>query len=301
MAAVERGDVAAVQALIAQGADPNESRVQRNSSVGFVSESPLLAAVERDDEPMVRVLLSAGAHARWRDATGRTLADVGRSRGGKGSLIGMLAAAEQREFSLVPDWPLPEPLALAALRNVAATYGDPTARHRLDPKLLEHVERSVEVLARQWPTPLRDRPPALAWSLTRNVNSLEWAIQSGSNELLASVVADLETKRQDCDSSPDGTFGEVKVSVRTLLQDGSERKGLLIRYIERFYWDLRATVPAVAKQWKEFASTTAVVGEPLPAGDYVIIARSADGKDLSEARFISVSRNRSLQFDVPLR
>ena len=64
---------------------------------------------------------------------------------------------------------------------------------------------------------------------------------------------------------------------------------------------LLSTVPAVANQWKEFASTTAIRGEPLPAGDYVIIARSADGKDLSGERFISVSRNRSQQFYVPLK
>jgi hypothetical protein len=156
------------------------------------------------------------------------------------------------------------------------------------------------VFTRTW-IPPRERPPVLAWSLTRDVNSLEWAIEIGKNDTLAAVVADLETKRQDCLCSPDGAFGEVKISVRTLLGDGTERRGLRVRYIERFYWDLLGTVPMVANQWKELAATTAVVAEPLTAGDYIIVARSSDGKDISEAKHISVRRNGTTQFDVSLR
>ena len=303
MPVVRRGDLAGVQALLAQGADPNEYDVRREPLLehGFRSESPLLLAVERGDEPMVRLLLSVGARARWRDARGQTLAELARSRRSSDSLIDLLSRAGEREFSLIPDWPLPEPLALAALRHVAGTYGDATARQRLDLERLRRIDQIVDVLAKLWPPRLRERPPSLGWSLTRNVNSLEWAIRNGNNEMLAAIVADLETKRQDCLSSPDGAFGEVKISVRTILPDGAERRGLVIRYIERFYWDLRLSAPAVASQWKELAGTTAVVAEPVPAGDYIIVARSADGKNVSEERPISVSRNRSTQFEVPLR
>ena len=302
MPVVDRGDVARVQVLLAQGADPNEFEVIRGALLGpgFTSKSPLLLAVKRKDEPMVRLLLAHGARARWRDANGMTVAEVARARKINDSLIELLSNAEKREFSLIPEWPLPEPLALAALRRVAGTKNDATAGERLDSKLLRRVGDIVAVLTRTWTRP-RDRPPVLAWSLTRDVNSLEWAIQNGSNEVLTAVVADLDTKRQDCLSSPDGAFGEVKISVRTLLTDGTERRGLRIRYIERFYWDLLPTVPAVASQWKELAATTSVVAEPLTAGDYMIVARSADGKDLSEAKPISVSRNRTAQFDVSLR
>ena len=286
--------MANVQALLAQGADRNEFQVMRaplSGPFGFTSKSPLLLAVKKGDEPMARLLLAQGARARWRDADGMTVAEVARARKGSQSLIDLLSNAEKREFGLVPEWPLPERLALAALDHIAGgAYRDATTRERLDPKVLLRIRDIVEVLTRTWTRP-RERPPVLAWSLTRDVNSLEWALQNGSNELLTAVAADLDTKRQDCLSSPDGAFGEVKISVRTILADGSERRGLRIRYIERFYWDLLPTVPAVASQWKELAATTSVVAEPLTAGDYMIVARSADGKDLSEAKPISVSRN----------
>ena len=303
MPAVERGDLETVRTLLAKGADPNEFEVSRTGNIlgtPFTSKSPLLLAVKRGNEPLVRLLLSHGARARWRDANGMTVAEVARARKSSDALVELLSGAEAREFTLVPEWPLPEPLALAALSKIAGSHGDATVRQQLDPKLLKRVDDIVDVLARTWPRQ-RERPPVLAWSLTRDVNSLEWAIDNGKNETLAAVVADLETKRQDCLSSPDGAFGEVKISVRTLLGDGTERRGLRIRYIERFYWDLLATIPTVANQWKELAATTAVVAEPLTAGDYMIVARSPDGKDLSEAKQISVRRNGTTQFDVSLR
>jgi hypothetical protein len=303
MPAVERGDLTAVQTLLEKGADPNEFELSRTGNLApasFTSKSPLLLAVKRGNEPIVRLLLSHGARARWRDANGMTVAEVARARKSSDALVELLSGAAAREFTLVPAWPLPEPLALAALSKIAGTRGDSAARRQLDSKLLRRVEFIVDVLARTWPR-MGERPPVLAWSLTRDVNSLEWAIANGRNGTLEAVVADLETKRQDCLSSPDGAFGEVNISVRTLLGDGSERRGLRIRYIERFYWDLLATVPTVANQWKELAATTSVVAEPLTAGDYMIVARSPDGTDLSEAKQISVRRNGTTRFDVSLR
>jgi hypothetical protein len=303
MPAVERGDLEAVQTLLATGANANEFQLSRTDTpLGprFASRSPLLLAVELGNEPLVRLLLSHGARARWRDGNGMTVAEVARARKRSDSLAALLSDAEAREFTLVPEWPLPEPLALVALSQIARSHGNTTARQQVDPKLLQTVGDIVDVLTQRWPR-LRDRPPVLAWSLTRDVNSLEWAIRNGNNETLAAVAADLETKRQDCVSSPDGAFGEVKISVRTLLGDGTERRGLRIRYIERFYWDLIATMPTVANQWKELAATTAVVSEPLTAGDYMVVAISPDGKNLSEPKPISVRRNGAMQFDVPLR
>jgi hypothetical protein len=303
MPAVERGDLEAVRTLLATGANANEFQLSRTDTpLGprFASRSPLLLAVELGNEPLVRLLLSHGARARWRDGNGMTVAEVARARKSSDSLAALLSDAEAREFTLVPEWPLPEPLALVALSQIARSDSNTTARQQVDPKLLQRVGDIVDVLTQRWPR-LRERPPVLAWSLTRDVNSLEWAIRNGNNETLAAVAADLETKRQDCVSSPDGAFGEVKISVRTLLGDGTERRGLRIRYIERFYWDLIATMPAVANQWKELAATTAVVSEPLTAGDYMVVAISPDGKNLSEPKPISVRRNGAMQFDVPLR
>jgi hypothetical protein len=303
IAAVERGDVNAVAALLAKGADPNEFEVSSIGTIGgvlLISKSPLLLAVEDGNEPMVRLLLSHGARARWRDGNGMTVAEVARRRKSGQKLVDLLSLAEEREFTLVPEWPLPGPLALAALATIAQSHGDATAREQLDRKLLQRVGGIVRVLTTTWPRGVV-RPPVLAWSLTRDVNSLEWAIRNRKNETLAAVVAGLETKQQDCLTSPDGAFGEVKISVRTVLGDGTERRGLRIRYIERFYWDLLATVPTLANQWKELAATTLVVAEPLTAGDYIIVARSPDGKDLSEAKPISVSRGGTTQFDVSLR
>ena len=297
MPAVERGDLEAVRTLLATGADPNEFQVSRTDDPQgprFTSKSPLLLAVKHGNEPLVRLLLSHGARARWRDANGMTVAEVARARKSSDPLAELLSNAEAREFTLVPEWPLPEPLALAALSQIAGSSSATAARPQLDPKLLQRVGDIVGVLTRTWPR-LRERPPVLAWSLTRDVNSLEWAVKNGRNETLAAVVADLETKQQDCLSSPDGTFGEVKISVRTLLGDGTERRGLRIRYIERFYWDLIATMPTIASQWKELAATTAVVSEPLTAGDYMVVAISPDGKNLSEPKPISVRRNGTMQ------
>ena len=53
-AAVGRGDVASVQALLDAGTDPNHDRYLMDTSI-------ILTAVERRDNDMVRVLLDAGA------------------------------------------------------------------------------------------------------------------------------------------------------------------------------------------------------------------------------------------------
>jgi hypothetical protein len=305
MAAVRRQDEAGVRQLLQKGADPNEISVTltkpSESRQTDKFESPLLVAVRQGNDAIARLLLDAGARVRWRDGRGRTTAELAAALNRSESLRARLSQAEQREFTLTPDWSLPELVALMALENIARTYGSPQARAQMDTHRLRRIGEIAEILWRRWPTPAPPRSPSLASSLTRDVNSLEWAIQRADNDVLRTVADDLETKLQDCLSSPERAFGEVKISVRTLLPDGTERRGLRVRYVERFFWDLLAKVPDVASQWKEFAAATAVVEEPVPAGDYVIVARSSDGRDLSEAKPISVSRNRSTRFDLILR
>jgi hypothetical protein len=305
MAAVRRHDEADVRKLLRKGADPNEINVTVNAPSDSRQvdkfESPLLVAVRQGDEGIARLLLEAGAHARWRDGRGRTLAQLAAALNRSESLRAFLEEAERREFTLTPDWSLPELVALMALENIARTYGTPAARARMDRNRLHRIGAIAEILRQRWPSPPPRRPPSLASSLTRDVNALEWAIQRADNDALTTVAGDLETKLQDCLSSPERAFGEIGISIRTLLSDGSERQGLRVRYLERFFWDLLEKVPDVASQWKEFAAATAVVEEPIPAGDYVIVARSADGRDLSDAKPISVSRNRSTRFDLILR
>src|SRR4051812_4131795 len=54
--AVKRGDAIEVRRLLSSGSDPNEA---------LAGDSPLLAAANRGNTPVIRLLLDAGARADW--------------------------------------------------------------------------------------------------------------------------------------------------------------------------------------------------------------------------------------------
>jgi ankyrin repeat protein len=300
--AASRGDAATVEALLRQGANANEGDIERGlpTLTSFTSSSPLLVAVKRNHEAVARMLLAAGASARWRESTGETIADLAvRRRLGSPELREALTTAAKREATLVPAFPLPEPLAVAALRFVAASGVKASPTPRVDAKQLRNIEQMALYLSQRWPPRLRERSPELAWSLTKNLNALEWAIANRDEALLDRVVEDLKIKRQDCATSPEGAFDVVNVSIHALLPDGTERRGLRVRYIERLYFDLLPGRPALETRWREFAGATAVDDEPLPAGNWVVAIRTPDG--LSGDAKVSVSRFGPKRIDVALQ
>ena len=300
--AASKGDAARVESLLRQGANANEGDIERGlpSLTSFTSLSPLLVAVKRNHEPIARMLLAAGASARWRESNGETIAEQAeRRRLGSPALREALTTAANREATLVPAFPLPEPLAVAALRFVAAGALKASPAPRVDTRQLRNVEQMALYLSQRWPPQLRQRSPELAWSLTRNLNALEWAIANGDDALLADVTEDLAVKKQDCATSPEGAFDVVNVSIHALLPDGSERRGLRVRYIERLYFDLLPGRPALEGRWREFAGATAVDDEPLPAGNWVVAIRTPDG--LSGDAKVSVSRFGPKRIDVALQ
>jgi hypothetical protein len=138
-----------------------------------------------------------------------------------------------------------------------------------------------------------------AWSLTKLAKVLEWALREGDVGVVRAVADDLAVKRLDCDARPERRFGQVRISIRTL-SNNVERQGLLVRYIEGFFFQLLQKRPELASQWREFPRVSAIVDEPLPAGDYMIVAWT-DGKPVSDPKPISVGLKFSTRFDIVVR
>jgi hypothetical protein len=138
-----------------------------------------------------------------------------------------------------------------------------------------------------------------AWNLTKLAKVLEWGLREGDVAVVRAVADDLAVKRLDCDARPERRFGVVRISIRTLASN-VERHGLQVRYIEGFYFPLLQKRPELASQWREFPRVSAIVDEPLPAGDYVVVAWAA-GKPVSDPKPISVGLKFSTRFDIVVR
>lgn len=82
-AAAARRDLASVQTLLAQGADPNARQSQ-----GFTA---LHTAAANNDQPLADALLQAGAHPSPRSDSGQTPAEIAREKGHE-TLAALLAA-----------------------------------------------------------------------------------------------------------------------------------------------------------------------------------------------------------------
>lgn len=201
------------------------------------------------------------------------------------------------DLPLLPQSPLPDDVAIDAIRLAADRAA---SRKDLNGDDLATISKSTRVMVSGWDG-RPPRQPVADWALTRILHTLEWAIQNGDATTLKSLAGDMAAKADDCRASPNGRFGEVLVTIRTVLPDGREQKGLQVRYIERFYFDLLKKVPTLASRWQEFATVSAIDGAPLTAGEWMIVARSADGREISEAKLISVGGKRPAKFDLSLK
>jgi len=202
-----------------------------------------------------------------------------------------------QDSTLVPGSPLPDDVALKAILALAdgVRLGNQVALEDL-----ATISQSARVMQSGW----NGRPPRRPvdyWALTRILKTLEWAIQHDDGAAVKTLASDMRAKADDCRVRPSGRFGDVMVAIRTVLTDGKEQHGLQVRYIERFYFDLLKKVPGLASRWQEFPTVSAIAGAPLTAGDWMIVARSADGREVSDAKAISVGGKRPAKFDLLVR
>lgn len=300
--AARAGDPAGVEMLLARGADPNSGRNARRSTVArrIVNvETPLILAADRGNEAMVRALLKAGARASliwtWE---GQSPSQLARQRGHQ-ETFKILKAAEEAESGLIASGYVDEDIALRRIQYLARNPRDVSTGRALSNTLLGRIAQDAASMDKNWSPTFTARDQSFALTLTQLARGLEWALYTGDSNLLRVVAEDLATKRRDCDASREGRFGTVRISVRTLA-NASERQGLQVRYLERIFFDLLEKKPELQKQWREFASVSAIRDEPLIAGDYVVVAW-ADGKPVSDPKAISVGRDRPTQFDIVIR
>jgi hypothetical protein len=88
--ATTSGDLAVVSRLLAEHADPNLASKD--------GQTPLMGAIVGGNPAVVKALLAAGAHANSRLPTGKTAADLARSKG-RMDLAELLVKGETRELS----------------------------------------------------------------------------------------------------------------------------------------------------------------------------------------------------------
>lgn len=300
--AAHAGDTAGVQQLLARGADPNSGRNARQSTVArrIVNvETPLIVAAARGNEAMVRTLLEAGARTSltW-TGEGASPSQVARQRGHQGTAR-VLKEAEQAEFGPSAVGYVEEDIALRRIQYLARNPGDISSGWAPSSGVLQRIARDAAWMDRNWTGAFVQRDQSFALTLTHLARAFEWALYTSDSKLLGIVADDVGTKRRDCQTSGEGRFGTVRISVRTLA-NASERQGLQVRYLERIFFDLLEKRPELQKQWREFATVSAIRDEPIIAGDYVLVAW-ADGKPVSDAKAISVGRDRPTQFDLVIR
>jgi hypothetical protein len=265
-----------------------------------------MAAARHGNDAMIRQLLDAGARALTRSERGETAGDIAVSQKHEGARA-LLLRAEEGEYSPLAEHLMDERIALETLRRLALTaqrrraeelQGDQgvarTGRGQAS-ALLARIAASASGMLTGWRRQTEPRA-VFAWSLTRSAKALEWAIHVRDLDLVRAVAEDLETKRRDCDARPERRFGAVKISIRTLA-DNVERQGLQVRFMEGFFFNLLPRRPDLASQWREFPRVSAIVDEPLPAGEYAIVAW-AGGKPIGEPKSISVGINKSTRFDI---
>jgi hypothetical protein len=135
-----------------------------------------------------------------------------------------------------------------------------------------------------------------ARSLAHDLYALDLALATANSSLLDALAADLETKASDCAARAEGLGGDVKVTLKTISRAG-EVRGWKLTYVERFLWDLRDRIASFEAQWHECSRLSTVVDEPIPAGNYAVIAISPDARR-SQPKMIEVAATRPAVFEV---
>jgi hypothetical protein len=300
--AARAGDQAALELLLARGADPDTGRNARQSTVArriVTVETPLIFAAARGDEAMVRALLKAGARPSltW-TGDGAAPSRLARERGHQ-ETFEILKAAEQADYGPSAREYVEEDIALRRLQYLASNPRDVSTGPAPSSSVLRRIAQDAGWMDRNWTGTFTPRDQSYALTVTHLARALEWALYTADSDLLRRVAEDVSTKRRDCETGGEGRFGSVRISVRTLA-NASERQGLQVRYLERIFFDLLEKKPELQKQWREFASVSAIKDEPIIAGDYVLVAW-AGGKAVSEPKAISVGRDRPTRFDIVIR
>jgi hypothetical protein len=299
--AARANDRASVDLLLTRGADPNITHT-RNDATTFaerraIVETPLTWAASHGNTGMIRALLDAKARVLVWTSDGTTPSQAAR-RKGHHEAHRLLDAAEKSEYAPVPTVVAGESIALQRIRHLTLNPGEISPGLAIDNALTKRMTGDVEAMTRRWRVIPREE--SFAWTMTRLATAMEWALHTKDADLIRAVADDLSTKRRDCDSRPEGRFGAVKISVRTVSSDASERQGFRVRYLEQFFFDLLKKKPDLESQWREFGMVSAIKGEPLAAGDYVLVAWG-DGKAVSDPKRISIGRELPTLFDLVVR
>jgi hypothetical protein len=253
-------------------------------------------AARSGDLASVRILLEAGARVRVWGPAGRSAWDL--APAGNTRMREELSRRRERE---IRDFPAVLPsagISLQAMQRLVAapSLANAPARRR--------IVTALQFLRKRWQR-MSDRqavagPPVardgFARSLARDLYALDFALYANDPALLDAIAADLETKAADCAARPEGLGGDVKVTFKTIAARG-EVHGWKLTYIERFLWDLRDKIPSFGEQWHECSRLSAAVDEPIPAGNYAVIAISPESRR-SQPKMIEVVVTRPAAFEI---
>ncbi|HEX8985664.1 MAG TPA: ankyrin repeat domain-containing protein [Bryobacteraceae bacterium] len=283
-----RGDGERIGALLREGADPN--------APGSDGTTPLMNAARSGDLASVRILLEAGARVRVWGPGGHSAWDLAPAANTR--LREELSRRRAREIRDFPAVLPPAGISLQAMLRLVAAPSLTSAPAR------RRIVGALQFLRNRWQR-MRGRqavagPPVagngFARSLARDLYALDLALYTNDAALLDAIAADLETKASDCAARPEGLGGDVKVTLKTIAPRG-EVSGWKLAYIERFLWDLRDKISSFSQQWHECSRLSAAIDEPIPAGNYALVAISPEARS-SQPKMIEVAVTRPAVFEI---
>jgi hypothetical protein len=283
-----RGDRDRIRALLASGADP--------AAADGSGTTPLMNAARAGDLPSVRLLIAAGARVRIWGPEGRAAWDLAPPL--NAGVRDELARQRARELHELPAVLPSAGISLQAMLRMLA------APSLVNAGATARLRHSLVFLRGRWsnagghhaakPSPIA--ADGFARSLGRDLYALDLALSTRNGRLLDTLAADLETKAADCAARPEGLGGDVKVTLKTISRTG-EVRGWKLTYVERFLWDLRDKIPSFESQWHECSRLSAAVGEPIPAGNYAVVATSPEARP-SQPKMIEVAATRPAVFEI---
>jgi hypothetical protein len=283
-----RGDRDRIRALLAAGADP--------AAPDASGTTPLMNAARAGDLPSARLLIAAGARVRVWGPEGRAAWDL--VPPDNVALRDELARRRARELY---ELPAVLPSAGISLQGMLRLLAAPSlvnaaAAARLRQDLAFMRDRWSKARSQHTGTPPPVAADGFARSLARDLYALDLALSTRDARLLDTIAADIRSKAADCAARPEGLGGDVKVTLRTISRAG-EVRGWKLTYIERFLWDLRDKIASFESQWHECSRLSAAVDEPIPAGNYAVVATSPEARR-SPPKMIEVAAPRPAVFEI---